>query len=227
LGITRAFDLRTAAERSHRPVNLPTATRVHLVDLLSGEPEGGPASLGRIARAAGSATGPDLSREELRLAFLHSYRSFVTLPSAKEHTAALLSSLADSADQPALVHCTAGKDRTGWISALVLLTLGVDVDDVMSDYLASGPQVAQMFAPYRDMLLQEGRDVAPLDFALGVYPEYLEASLASLRETHGSVPKFLHEGLGLPADMPERLQAALLTTTHPGRNGPTPVDDER
>ena len=39
------------------------------------------------------------------------------------------------------VHCTNGKDRTGWAVALVLLAVGVDVDDVMTDYLTTNEQL--------------------------------------------------------------------------------------
>src|SRR5262245_66670784 len=50
---------------------------------------------------------------------------------------ALLRGLADLHLLPALMHCSAGKDRTGWAASLVLLVLGESEDDVIEHYLLS------------------------------------------------------------------------------------------
>lgn len=53
--------------------------------------------------------------------------------------------IADALDESAgavLVHCTAGKDRTGLVVALVLLSVGSTADEVVADYEASGASVA-------------------------------------------------------------------------------------
>jgi len=53
---------------------------------------------------------------------------------------AAVAAIAD-ADGPVLVHCTAGKDRTGLVVALALLAAGVSRDAVVSDYARSGSEV--------------------------------------------------------------------------------------
>src|SRR5262249_18310848 len=50
---------------------------------------------------------------------------------------ALRRALAGEHELPALMHCSAGKDRTGWAASLVLLVLGVDEEDVIEHYLLS------------------------------------------------------------------------------------------
>jgi protein-tyrosine phosphatase len=109
----------------------------------------------------------------------------------------------------AVISCTAGKDRTGWVVALTLLSVGVSWDDTMADYLASGPEVARMFAPYREMLERDGGDVTAMDTALGVFPEYLEAARETMLAEFGSLDAYLQSGLGLPASFREQLQARL------------------
>ncbi len=210
LAVSDVYDLRTAAEREHRPAAVPAASRVRTADLLADEPEDGPATLGRIATAALSPQERNVTARDLRAIFLHGYRSFVTLSSSRRETGRLLVDLAEPAAGPVLIHCTAGKDRTGWVAALVLLSLNVDIDDVMSDYLASGPEVAALFAPYRELVEAEGGDVSGLDVALAVFPEYLEASLAAMAAEFGSLDRYLTSGLGLPADFRERLARRLL-----------------
>ena len=210
LGVRTVMDLRTDPERENRPLLLPEGTSVLLADILAEEPEDGPASLGRIARAAVSGGAGDLSAAEMRETFRRGYRSFVTLPGARRRSGEVLTALADPGTGPALIQCTAGKDRTGWISALVLLALGVDADDVMSDYLASGPAVARLFAPLREMVAERGGNVDTLDLALAVLPEYLDESLQTMVAEYGSLQRYLTDGLGLAPGFTDLLQRRLL-----------------
>ena len=68
--------------------------------------------------------------------FVSTYLDFVRLPSARSAFGELYRRLAVEETHPALVHCTTGKDRTGWAVAVLLLWLGVDDETVMADYLA-------------------------------------------------------------------------------------------
>lgn len=66
--------------------------------------------------------------------------------------------LAEFAGQPALIHCAAGKDRTGVLAALVLKFTGVSDDVIVADYMASAPNMPRMlerfasWPTYRDHL---------------------------------------------------------------------------
>jgi protein-tyrosine phosphatase len=122
---------------------------------------------------------------------------------------ALLSRLAENDSLPAIIHCSAGKDRTGWAATLVLLALGVGERHVLDHYLLSNEyrraEVARSLeelSPYID-----GDLVRPL---LEVRPQYLLAALRAITKNFGSFDAYFTKGLKLNADRRRRLQANLL-----------------
>jgi protein-tyrosine phosphatase len=98
---------------------------------------------------------------------------------------------AEEQNLPTLIHCHAGKDRTGLVVAMLLDVVGVEREAVMSDY-----ELTTYFRAYRrqevaDALAASGTDwdrVAPLFIAP---PEALAKAIAHLETLHGSVRGFL------------------------------------
>ncbi|MCB0914539.1 MAG: tyrosine-protein phosphatase [Actinobacteria bacterium] len=211
LGITTVFDLRTEPERHQRPNELPDGTRNVVADLLLDAPESGAGRMGSMANGA-VGVGDDVTADDIYEVMLDSYRSFVTLPSARRATAEVLNHLAEESAGPSLLHCTAGKDRTGWLTALILTILDVDRDEILADYLASGPVVAKLIAGYLQAATESGHDVTRFAPAFTVEEAYLEAAWETMAATFGSLDDYLSAGLGLPADFPTRLRARLLET---------------
>ncbi len=68
------------------------------------------------------------------------------LEHSSETIAAVLSLLATPGQLPALIHCAAGKDRTGVVIALLLAVAGVRADDIIADYAATTPNIAALRA---------------------------------------------------------------------------------
>ena len=95
--------------------------------------------------------------------------------------------LASRDSLPAVFHCSAGKDRTGVLSALVLAFLGVPDEAIVEDYALSGPAMERLLeqikAEYPDSV-EEVERYAPA--MLQVLPETMEEFLASLRAEYGS-----------------------------------------
>lgn len=124
-----------------------------------------------------------------------------------------LHGLLDEQGAPQLFHCTAGKDRTGFAAAILLLVLGVPEQTVMQDYLASNQYLAQKNLRIAEQIRQasQGRTdpsvVLPL---LGVEARYLDAAFAAMREDFGSVEGFLRDGLGVDEPLRERLREKFL-----------------
>lgn len=127
--------------------------------------------------------------------------TYEALPAAcAPHLATLFRRLA-AGDGPLLLHCTAGKDRTGFVVALLLHALGVGTEEIMADYLRSGLcHNRQVLAATRHILAQAlGREIdgAVLDIVTAVRPAFLEASLGRITRDHGSVDAYLANAAGL------------------------------
>jgi protein tyrosine/serine phosphatase len=122
--------------------------------------------------------------------------------------------LAD-ADGPVLIHCAAGKDRTGVLAALTHRLAGVAEDDIVSDYLlTNNPERMAARAPMVAQVIQETTGRTPTDAAIraaiGVEAEYLAEAFGAIEARHGSVEDYLRDGLGVDVDLIEALEARLL-----------------
>jgi protein tyrosine/serine phosphatase len=116
---------------------------------------------------------------------------------------------------PIVVHCAAGKDRTGLICALTHHLAGVHPDDIMADYLLTNDESRlarkmSFLGPWLRDTVGKSVDEAALRVAVSVHPEYLETAFAVIREAHGSLDGYLTDVLGVDAALRERLQARLL-----------------
>ena len=113
------------------------------------------------------------------------YRGFVRHNTHR--FASLFSHLLES-NAPLVFHCTAGKDRTGFAAALILLALGVSQEDVMRDYLLTNERLKPK---------TEWRGLSPevASVLYRVQPEFLEAAFDVVRSDFSSVEGYLREGL--------------------------------
>ena len=101
-----------------------------------------------------------------------------------------------------LVHCAAGKDRTGILCALTHHIAGVHPDDIMADYLLTNDEERfarrmPLFAAHVEELTGRRPDDAAMRTTMGVEPEYLETALAVMIARHGSIDGYLTEALGV------------------------------
>ncbi|MBR6041417.1 MAG: tyrosine-protein phosphatase [Paludibacteraceae bacterium] len=95
---------------------------------------------------------------------------------------------------PVLFHCTAGKDRTGIASALILTALGVDKTTIISDYLLTNDCLTGKY----DNLRQYGRFV---EFFETVRVEYLEAAFSEIDKNFGGMDSYLKNQLAVDVDL--------------------------
>ncbi len=218
LGIRSVYDLRTEGERDAAPDVLPPGAAYHPLDVLADSTMAVPASLMALLADPPAAT-EALIGTRVRGLFDVAYREMVGLPSALAGYRAMFTDLADAAGRPALVHCTAGKDRTGWAVAALLGLLGVSDDDVLAEYLRTNdlllPALEPMLAQFRDA----GGDPSVLVPVLGVDPAYLAAGLDEMTRRFGSIEGYFSTGLGLDVRTIDRLRQ-VFTTTAPASSGP-------
>ena len=142
--------------------------------------------------------------------FLHAYSEFIDLPSADAAFSGFFKAVAGSEDLPALVHCTTGKDRTGWATASLLLFLGVSEEDVLADYLKTNDQLLPALKPLFDGFEAQGGDPELLRPVLGVDPDYLAVTLGMMGEKYGSIDGYVTEGLGLGEEAQQAIRDRLV-----------------
>jgi protein-tyrosine phosphatase len=95
-------------------------------------------------------------------------------------------------EQGFLVHCMAGKDRTGFGVAVIQLMLGVSEKLVMADYLLTN-EASELLTRTRDRMREQGIeiDAASLEVITQVKREYLEAALTGLKSEFGGIEGYL------------------------------------
>jgi protein-tyrosine phosphatase len=115
-----------------------------------------------------------------------------------------------TADGPMLINCAAGKDRTGFVCAMLHTTLGVAPDTVMDDYLLSDRHFgAERIERLVTRMIGRAVPGGVVD-ALRVRPEYLEASFARISSDYGSVDRYLERAAGLTPELRKAVHTALI-----------------
>ena len=136
IGVKLVCDLRTDEERTSKPdKEIAGSTNEHIN--IIGEDE----LVGQITAAI---TGGDTAAQEKFLGdgkaeqlLVDGGRALVSDANPLAQYKVFFDRIEDPDNLPTVMHCSAGKDRTGWASAAVLTALGVPKATVMEDYLAS------------------------------------------------------------------------------------------
>ncbi len=116
----------------------------------------------------------------------------------------LFGTLSEDNHRPLVFHCTAGKDRTGFASALLLTLLGVPWQTVLDDYLHTNVVWTGHVGRYPEL------DIDTRAAIIEARTPYLEAAFEVVRGDHGGPEAFAERALGLDAAKRERLRADLL-----------------
>lgn len=205
LGIGTVVDLRRPSERRDQPSKRPGGFAGSVIESL--HDDGGEAPHITFLKSA------DLTRDSGRRFMTETYRRLPFEPSHLDLFTRYFQALGDT-DLPVLIHCAAGKDRTGTLAALTHHLLGVHRDDLLADYLLTNIAVdLERRAPgiARQLEARTGR-AAPHDAVvafLGVEAVYLETALAEIAGRFGTVDGYLERALGVDAGLRDRIGARL------------------
>lgn len=212
LGVTAVYDLRTSAERRGAPNRLPVGTSVVLADVLADNPASGAARLAALSAVPGR---PDVSVVNAIIGggggkdlMVDCYRDFIRLPSARAEYAAVLRGIA-AAPGAVTFHCTAGKDRTGWLAVVLQRLADVPEPVVLADYLESNANTAMVLDRVLAAFGEEGGDAEGLAYVLNVHPDYVAAADEQVIADHGSFEGYVADGLGLTEGDVAALRARL------------------
>lgn len=195
LKLRSIFDFRHQHERSEKPNRLGANWLVQ-THALGFYPYGAQRLMERVRSR-------DISRQAVSQIFKLMYGR-LPVDQAGNYAQLLQQLIAPDA-LPALIHCTSGKDRTGFAVAVVMLALGVGRETIMKDYT-----LTNQFRRDLSFMLGEGADPEVVTAVQAAEPEYLAAAFAAIDGAWGSDAEYLRKGLGFSADQQVLLQSLLL-----------------
>lgn len=145
------------------------------------------------------------------------YQAFVADSLQRAKLQQVMLYLANTTD-PADYHCSAGKDRTGWTSAVLQSIAGVPQAKIMQDYMATNNYLVTPIADLSAYYTALGQSyLIPI---IDVRPEYLQASFDQVIAEYGSMENYLTRGLGLTqADIYVLRAKMVYYATLPGQSG--------
>jgi protein-tyrosine phosphatase len=200
-------DLRTDGERTSKPDKEIAGATNEQINII-GEDE-------LTAQITAAITGGDRAAQERLLGggkaeqlLVDGGRSLVSGDNPRAQYEVFFDRIADPDNLPTVMHCSAGKDRTGGARAAVLTTLGVPEATVMEDDRASNGYLKEKI----DKTLAQTAaliDRSLLDPVLTVREEYLDASFSEVQAKYTTFEKYL-QSIGVTKADAAKLKAELL-----------------
>lgn len=213
LSVDLVVDLRYAPERAKQPSRFPDpAPHVHEY------PDTAEAKTAKVAPHEAFLEHKLYTAEDAHGYMMRSYTARPHDPGFQNILADTLRFMANSETDAAagvLVHCAAGKDRTGTLCALVQAVLGVSQDDIMADYMMTleAVDIDKIIDPAAAMFTKRyGRQIDAKSIwpMFGVVPEFLNAALDGMVDSTGGVESYVTDTIGIsPADV-DRIRARYL-----------------
>jgi protein-tyrosine phosphatase len=195
LQLKTVYDLRTDSEVTSSPDIVPTGATYVRYNILGS-----------------SALNPPLTTAAADIAWMEDLnRDFVRVASERTQIAGVIKAIAATPGVQ-LYHCTAGKDRAGWTSAVLQTILGMSSADIMSDYLLTNTySAASIAATYAQLKTAYGQAMADAYMPLlGVQASFLNAGLTQAVTSYGSMDKYISDGLGIDSATVQTLRSRYL-----------------
>ncbi|MFN5902553.1 MAG: tyrosine-protein phosphatase [Novosphingobium sp.] len=204
LGLATIIDLRGTSERTANPCRRSPGFCAEVL-----HSPGETAGLALHLEAAEGA----LTREQAFAAMMRLYEGIAFrenfTPMLRTYFAALL-----RGPQPSLVHCVAGKDRTGFAVALAQHVLGVERDVIIADYVLTNQagNIERRIAQGAEAIRGKYGDIddETIRTLMGVEEDYIVTALDRAETAHGSLDAYLEAVLGVDAEAREQLRAHYL-----------------
>ncbi|MGY4708237.1 tyrosine-protein phosphatase [Mycolicibacterium sp. CBM1] len=218
LGITDVADLRSPQEVERRgPGAVPDGVDIHLLPFpdLSNTTAEAPHETSWQKMMTEKPDDEDVEVAAARF-MTEEYQKFPILSGAQRAVRQVFSLLASG--RPVITHCFAGKDRTGFTVAVVLESIGVPQDAILTDFLRSNDAVPQLRSHILDTIrTRTGETPEVMTFAearlthgvLGVREDYLATARRTIDENYGDLDGFLRVA-GVTADDVAQVRTHLL-----------------
>jgi protein-tyrosine phosphatase len=194
LRIQAVHDLRTLNEASLAPDRVPSGATCDLAEIA-------PFDFASVSPASAAAASAWMIETQRRL---------VIDATARAHLGAVFTRLANTAG-PQIVHGAAGKDRTGWASALLLAIAGVPLDVIVQDYLLTNNVAATAIQLRIDAhAVRTGASAANVAPLFRAESATLEAAFDQMQQSFGTLTDYLVKGLGVARADIDMLRARLV-----------------
>lgn len=182
LYINTVVDFRTDFERQHSVDKVPTTCKnqIHL-DILAANMD---AFMTEIQKGI----------TDFKPLLMNFYKEMVLGDDAIKEYSAFFKILENPENSSIIYHCTAGKDRTGVATALILEALNVDWDEIEADYLLSNQFLKTKYEGYIS------QNPALADVFL-VQPVYLKTAFDAITENHQSIENYLKNVLNIDLEL--------------------------
>ncbi len=206
LDIRTIIDLRGTSERTSFPCRRHNDFTAQVI-AFDGETTSSPPHEGGWDKE-------DMTGEKARMRMIAVYTRMPVNPAMIEMFSRYFEALA-TRDGGSLVHCFAGKDRTGIAASLLLHVLGVHKDDQVAEFLRTNDAPTQHILERQSLPRMEAHygQIEPeaVRNLMGVLPEYLDTYWSKLERDHGSVDTYLAQTLGVDEARKARLRERFLT----------------
>ncbi|SEM11708.1 protein-tyrosine phosphatase [Chryseobacterium taichungense] len=198
LGIKEIIDLRNSKEIAQKQDNLPDD--ILYKNYSAFEDEGDQLDQARKLVLKGKVNGADADKRMIDF-----YKDYVT--ENPEMIRKIITEILES-DRPVLYHCTAGKDRTGIITALILSILKFDKNTIYNDYLMSNNYRKKLVEKRLNLadnlhFLYPKMDVRVLEKLSWVETDYLNAAFNEINKEYGSADAYIQKVLKISDDKRE------------------------
>jgi protein tyrosine/serine phosphatase len=207
LAIAVVVDLRRPQERLHEPSRRPAGFTGQVIATDLGADEAGDPWWDFVRDS-------DLSEDAFRDYLVMYYRQAPFDARHLDAFARYFAALGET-DGPVLIHCAAGKDRTGILAALTHYLIGVHTDDILADYLLTNTAIGMdQRIPLMLQAVHETIGRTPSEaaarVAMGVEAAYLDGALEAIKAKYGALDRYLTDALGVDAALKARVEAQLL-----------------
>lgn len=205
LGVKLLCDVRSDSERRQHPNRWPAESANALNLNISADLRASHEAITHLLRGN---PGVAQAEEAMRMTYRMFPKAFAL------RLAQLFDRILEAGHLPLVFHCAAGKDRTGFIAAILLTALGVERDAIYADYLLSrerwkGERSEAAIRHYLLPLCDQEPAAEVIQTLCQVRAEYLNAAFDEIEQRYRSTDDYL-ELIGLDARAKERLQALLL-----------------
>ena len=201
LGIRTVIDLRGESERNSFPCRRGPAFEADVI-AYEGETTSSPPHMDIDAET----TTADYARQRMIAVYTRMPSNPAMIDMFSRYFRAL-----DEREGGSLVHCFAGKDRTGVAATLLLHVLGANRDDQMQEFLLTNQAptlevLRKQSVPGIEARLGRKLDEGAVRALLEVHEDYLATYIRLVEEDHGSLDAFIANTLGVDEAMQDRLR---------------------